>query len=220
MVVHRQSDVLIGSETDADAARLNSDLADVAKEVIQAAARVARLPADRIPGQLALGDKENKRFESSLKVIAAHDFNQIGAGTRKVVGSYNISIRNALYNIVISGAAVSGAMVAVFAEPVTGGLALVAAAADAVERIQRTVTHLTPSQIPVYEALLEIQRKLEESGRDDPRVTAADIEALFRERKQASKEVAERLEEIKAHKNAILKSIDVNGTKEYWTEED
>jgi hypothetical protein len=113
--------------------------------------------------------------------------------------------------LIIAGS-ISGGVIAAVAAPGAGAVALVAAVADAVQRIQEHVTKLDPSELLIYKALVAIQKREMAQGPGAVHVMPEEIKAYLDSQEGQAPELDDIADLLDAmHDNEVVEKAEKKG---------
>lgn len=125
-------------------------------------------------------------MEKILGDLTNLEFNKAAAGGVRVVrGRYHFPLRKTIYTSLLITASLTAAGVGLAVAPPLGAAGAVAAVLAAFQQMSELVTPLSPAELTIYQALLEVNKARAEASKTPPGGTAAEVEALFRGRGEA-----------------------------------
>jgi hypothetical protein len=155
-----------------------------------------------------------KQMSAVLKALTDHPLNQADGSVRSMIGSYHFPLKRTIYTALVIAVSFGGGVLAVIAEPVGGSVALGGAILAAAQQASDLFTKLSPDELVVYEALGSLLLQWRQANDPRSRATAADVDALFAQRNEASPDVAPTLQSLR-DKNAVESEV-MQGQVHYW----
>lgn len=201
MVDRRQDLVIVTTE--------RSDLSEVLTDILASAGR---------PTEIAeLDETTAATLAKELKNLAAHPFNQADGQVRVLFkGGHHFPLRKTLYSALVLTVTLTGSVMVAVVEPMSGAVGIVGTVLGAIERANELISKLTPEEVVVYEALLEIMKQRRDAGERQPRVTAEDVKMLFKKRQEAAPDPANTLQVLRD--KDVVKFELSKGQTQYWIE--
>ncbi|WP_428532697.1 hypothetical protein [Rhodopila sp.] len=210
-------EIVVGNDVTDSETALRDDLDQVVGQIIdRACSLAARSNHPQVPDRVVIGRAHEQQLMTALDRVEQSGSNYMGGDLRAVVGSFHFRFRKALYDSLIVTASLSAAVIAAISAPGPGGLALVAAVVDAIDRFEENVTKLDANELLVYSALSNIQHRKRAQAERSAEVTALEIEDYFSvEAGQApdKDDIIALLQMM--HEKKVVRAIELSGERRY-----
>lgn len=197
MVERTQDLVLVNNEAE--------DLAEVMEDL--------GMPAKFAGG---LDAEQSEQLASALGRLAEHTFNQAEGGVRALIGKVHFPLRKTLYSAFALSVSLTASVLAALVEPLTGGIAIVGTVITAAQQASELITRLAPAELVVYEALATVTKQCRQNGEKSPRVTPAEVQAVFDERDEIGPNITQTLNVLRDKQ--VIRFEQIGAETKYWVE--